>query len=406
MKILIIAMTDSIHTSRWVSQIIDQGWDVHIFPSILGGIAHDKLRGVKIHDSFLSFNGKVGIKFSSLPSLFAAIPDLIMTRFNTKRFHQRRLSKLIDRLKPDIVHTLEFQTSAYLMLEAKMNLKEVSFKWIATNWGSDIYYFGRFPEHEKKIREVLSQCDYYSCECERDVALARQFGFKGETLPVFPNAGGFDLSEISSLRQDNAEDRKIIMLKGYQGWSGRALSGLDALKKCKDLLSGYEIVLYSVDPNSEVPNAVDTFRQETGISVKILPAKTPHDAILKFHGQARISIGLSISDAISTSLLEALVMGSFPIQSSTACTDEWINDGKTGIKVPPEDPVKIAEAVKKALLDDDLINSARKHNYKLTEERLDSTIIKNKSIDFYKSVYSDKKESAKVTLLDKTGKKG
>jgi hypothetical protein len=39
--------------------------------------------------------------------------------------------------------------------------------------------------------------------------------------------------------------------------------------------------------------------------------------ILKLHGRPRISISLSISDAISRSVLEAMVMGAFPIQRMT-----------------------------------------------------------------------------------------
>jgi len=71
--------------------------------------------------------------------------------------------------------------------------------------------------------------------------------------------------------------------------------------------------------------------------------------MLHYYGRARIYIGLSISDAISTSLLEAMVMGAFPIQSCTACADEWIEDGKSGFIVPPEDPHVIAEAIRRAL---------------------------------------------------------
>lgn len=28
MKILLIAMSESIHTARWISQMTDQGWDI------------------------------------------------------------------------------------------------------------------------------------------------------------------------------------------------------------------------------------------------------------------------------------------------------------------------------------------------------------------------------------------
>lgn len=32
--------------------------------------------------------------------------------------------------------------------------------------------------------------------------------------------------------------RKVIMLKGYQNWAGRALVGLRALGRCEDILEG------------------------------------------------------------------------------------------------------------------------------------------------------------------------
>ncbi|MBW1897870.1 MAG: glycosyl transferase family 1, partial [Deltaproteobacteria bacterium] len=103
------------------------------------------------------------------------------------------------------------------------------------------------------------------------------------------------------------------MLKGYQGWAGRALVGLRALERCADILAGYEIVIYSA--SKEVLIAAELFSKSTGVQTTIIPEGTPHHEVLKLHGKARISIGLSISDAISTSLLEAVVMGSFPIQS-------------------------------------------------------------------------------------------
>ena len=33
MKILFVAMGNSIHLARWISQINDEGWDIHLFPT-------------------------------------------------------------------------------------------------------------------------------------------------------------------------------------------------------------------------------------------------------------------------------------------------------------------------------------------------------------------------------------
>ena len=157
-------------------------------------------------------------------------------------------------------------------------------------------------------------------------------------MPVLLNTGGFDIKEVAKLRNEKTSERKIVMVKGYQGWAGRALVALRALERYANLLSGYKIYLYSVQSNTGVNIAAGLFTNKTKIPIKIIPLFTSHRGILKYQSQARIYLGLSISDAISTSFLESMAMGSFPIQSNTSCADEWIENGKSGILVPPEDP--------------------------------------------------------------------
>ncbi len=204
-------------------------------------------------------------------------------------------------------------------------------------------------------------------------------------LPVIPSAGGFDLEMADRLRQPGpVSARRLIMLKGYQHWAGRALVGLRALERCADLLRGYEVAIYGASP--DVVLAAGLFSQSTGVRTTIVPKDSPHAEILGKHGQARISIGLSISDAISTSFLEALVMGSFPIQSWTACADEWIEDGRGGLLVPPEDPDLIEQAIRRALSDDGLVDEAARINA-LTAQRLDYEVIRTQVVALYERVY-------------------
>lgn len=86
---------------------------------------------------------------------------------------------------------MEIQHAGYSVHEVKQKLDSFP-PWIVTNWGSDIYLFGRLREHQKTIAQILDSCDYYSCECTRDIALARELGFKGNVLPVIPNSGGME----------------------------------------------------------------------------------------------------------------------------------------------------------------------------------------------------------------------
>jgi glycosyltransferase involved in cell wall biosynthesis len=48
-------------------------------------------------------------------------------------------------------------------------------------------------------------------------------------------------------------------------------------------------------------------------------------------------VGHSLSEGISTSMLEAMAMGAIPIQTCTSCADEWIINGEAGFLVEPND---------------------------------------------------------------------
>ena len=132
--------------------------------------------------------------------------------------------------------------------------------------------------------------------------------------------------------------------------------------------------------------AAELFRARTGVETIILPQGTPHREMLKAHGQARISIGLSISDAISTSFLEAMTMGSFPIQSDTSCANEWAEHGRTAFFVSPEDPEVVEAAIRRALTDDALVDSAATANWLTAQERLDANLIRPAVIEMYRRV--------------------
>jgi len=393
MRILFVAMAESIHTSRWISQICDQGWDIHVFPSTDSGVSHKDLRNVTVHHSLYRSqkNSDSSVKFHGIP-VFSGIIEGIGKKILKKlipNYRNIQLLRLIKKLKPDIIHSMETQAAGYLTFNAKKSFGGRFPMWIHTVWGSDIYLFGRLKEHREKVTDVLKSCDYYISECQRDIKLARIFGFKGDVLFTSSAEGGFDLQACLKLRQIGpVSSRRIILLKGYQGWAGRSLVGLHALERCADILEGYEIVIYVAA--SEVVIAAELFTESTGIPTRIIPYGTPHQEMMRLHGKARLSIGLSISDGLPSSFLEAIVMGAFPIQSNTSCADEWIVDGKSGFIVPPEDPDIIASAIRKAISDDNLVDNAAQINEETAKRNLDFFLIREKVIELYTKLVIDK----------------
>lgn len=386
MKILIVAMSDSIHTVRWIKQLSQTGWEIHLFPSIDYGEVHPDLENVTVHHMFYSDHNSTKKVIQQGFNLKSKLAVSVLRYISQKKFpfyRQRQLEKLIKKLKPSVIHSMEIQHAGYLVYDVKKKLVDFP-PWIVTNWGSDIFLYGRLHAHRQKIVEILTLCDYYSCECIRDVALAQALGFKGKVLPVIPNSGGMeeDIFEISQKSQ-NPSLRRVIILKGYQGWSGRALTAIRAMVRCSDALIGYEIIAYSVAP--EVAIALELFSEDFAIPVRILPSNTSRKDLLLMHAKARISIGLGISDGISTSMLESMSMGAFVIQANTACASEWIMDGINGLLVHPEEPQDVEIALRRALSDDYLVDKAANINSQIIKNRLDLREIAAIAVSFYET---------------------
>jgi len=396
MKLLIVAMENSVHTARWINLISEQGWDIYLFPTNSFTSVYPEMPKVNICSSkflrFLANRYKTKKKVLRTPDFLLDGSESFFSWADVakKIFPERKTEKLlsiIKRIKPDLIHSMHIQEAGYLTLEAKKRYRGVFPKWLVTNWGSELNLFSKISTQRDKIKDVLSNCDYLSGECKSDIKIAKNLGFKGRFLPVIPVSGGIDFEKINKIKKTSiTSERKNVMLKGYQNWAGRALVGLRALERCSDVLGGYKIIIYSVG-SVDVIIAAELFTQNTGIETLIIPlGSTSHNEILSCHGSARISIGLSITDAISTSLLEAMAMGSFPIQSDTSCASEWFKNGETGILVRPEDSEDVEKAVRIALADDDLVNNAAKLNYDILFERLEYSKVKDKVIHNYKGL--------------------
>ena len=297
------------------------------------------------------------------------------------------LADCVRALRPDLIHSMEFQHCGYLVLRARELYGPGFPTWLATNWGSDIYYFGRFPDHRAQIERLLAAIDFYSCECKRDVEIARQFGYSGPVLYGVPNSGGLDLAQAASLRSSQRPSRrKLVMIKGYQHFAGRALTALKAVETFAAQLGGYRIVLFSV---SEAPRQRARELKQAGLDIEVIDWAT-HEQILTRFGDARLYMGISISDAISTSVLEAMAMGAFPIQTNTSCCDEWFKDGEGGFIVPPDDFDVICEKFGRALTDDALVDRAAEVNWRTVQARLDKNIVAPKIVEFYDRIFAER----------------
>jgi len=371
-RILLIGMLDSIHLARWVEQFNGSDFSLTVFPSTHFKIAHKKiLETTNLH---LKIWG-----ISVFKGLLGYFDSLITLRFlgpyvgNSMRRIYLRL--LIIFLRPDIIHALEIQHAGYLVTP----IKGVSERRILTNWGSDIYYFQHLPGHKVQIVMALNWATHYSAECLRDYELARSFGFSGVELPRIPNAGGMTQLKLSDI---NVSDRNQVTVKCYGGTFGL---GSMAISVCEIFLAKHEygnVFLYSVteDLLNRVESLSFAFPGRVRFSTLLNPES--HETILGELRNSRVFLGMSRSDGLSTSFLEALLCGAYPIQTNTSCAIEIIQMGAIGSIVNP-DVSEVADILIKVFSDKNLLIKARDANQRFASDFLNYSRVAEIAKSYY-----------------------
>ena len=375
-SILVIAMANSVHTARWLSQFESQDIEFVLFPSTATR---------NLHPSITTLVNKNGGPLVTVPYAltFLAFPLTVLDLF-FRNFFRSSLINCLLRSRKDIrvIHAIELQHAGYLTLRIRQSQRKDR-HLILTNWGSDIFWFQKFKGHRKKITQLLSLANSYSCECERDVSLAKELGFTGIVHKVLPNAGGIsDEVLVDDFQTVPPAVRRNILIKGYTRFVGLADVALEACATISDELSNINIIIYSAD--SKTKKLAKVLSMKSGLDITVYGKyELSHSEMLNLFASARAYVGISQSDGISTSLLEAMATGCFPIQSSTSCADEWIEHGLSGLIVDCEKVEEISAAISLALRDDELVMNAARTNRETARARLKSSDISRFNLDFY-----------------------
>ena len=377
-KILVVAMADSVHTARWLEQFENTKDEFVLFPSSPHRRIHPKIVRLLSASSPMQISIPRGLSRSGL--ILAALD-----KFFNNRLRGNLLRRVINQREPSILHALECQGAGYITSEALKSRKAKPF-FVLTQWGSDFYWYQRFPRHRKKLETLLSKVDLLVMECERDVSISRRLGYTGRIFPPYPYTGGYEVQSFGELSgRITTSSRKRILIKGHTRFVGRGLQALDAIETLSGLLSSYQIIVYSADFAAR--SRAKKLARLYGLNiVSFRRGELSHEETLHQFEAARIYVGISLSDAVSMSLLEAMAFGAFPIQTDTSCADEWIVNKKSGFIVSPNDHNGLVRAIRTALEDDGLVDSAAQINYEVARERLDKSKVLAISNNFYNSV--------------------
>lgn len=376
MKLLLVSMP-SIHVIRWIENLKDTSIELFWFDILNKGkldvdVQINQITGWKKR-KIPYIKGEYWLSYK-FPKIYKSIqPFLEVTK-------EEAFNEIIKQIQPDIVHSFEMQSCSYPILKVMNNNQKI--KWIYSCWGSDLYYYTNFNFHKKKIQAILARTNYLITDCYRDYEIAKENYFSGVFLGVIPGGTGFKLEELKVFKKP-LNERNIILVKGYQHKFGRALQVIKALQILESEIKEYQVVIFGAH------SSVINFVKDNKLPFIIYDRHgLNHNELLQLMGKSLIYIGNSISDGMPNTLLEAIVMGAFPIQSNPGgVTSEIIKNKINGLLIDnPESVEEIKKMLLLALNNSEMFINSQVINDKLAKDKYDYNSNKIKIINIYYQV--------------------
>lgn len=374
-----VSMASS-HFFNWVEQLKDAGHEVHWFDVRDSSAKVSNIAWVRQYVVWKlrwDYPGRYRMK-KSYPRLYSFLQKV--NERDTALVFEKKLLEV----QPDLVHSFEMQLSCLPILGIMEKYRSV--KWAFSSWGSDVFYAKQIGIPQNLFKGVLKRIDYLITDCQRDYKIAVEKGFDQQYLGVFPGNGGvfIDSDCIRPL-----SERKTILIKGYENELGKGFQIIKALsEKVLSLLKDYEIIV--IGASHEIRDYVRDLERFKDVPIKVYLRSEfiKNSDLLQLMGKSYIYIGNSLSDGLPNTMIEAMGMGAFPIQSNPGnATAELIKDGQNGLLIPnPLDVKNIEGLLLNALTNTEMIEKAFEYNTRMIKEKYDREKVKKDIVNMYESI--------------------
>jgi hypothetical protein len=241
-----------------------------------------------------------------------------------------KIRQIIKNHQEIIIHAFEFQNAGYLLLKIYEYLERDSIskiKIICTNFGSDIYWFRNNKEDLDKIKVLLGITQLYICESERDLRLAKELGYRKASILSKSNSLGIPDIFFHRFVPVPENNRNLIYVKGNFGFVGRPFSAIDILcslnKEIKAL--NLKVVVTSL-PSENVQMVINQLSNFEIAYQMVEQGRLSQAEIYSLLSNSLVYLGLSLSDGLSTTCIEAMAFGAIPFQTSSSTIFEYSLD--------------------------------------------------------------------------------
>lgn len=299
------------------------------------------------------------------------------------------LKKIINTWKPHVLHTLGFDPASYILLSIRDQLTWKHAQWVAqARGGPDLYLF-RFRNDLRPLMErVIKTCDRFIADNQWNYDFASSLGLKEEQKTAFgivSGTGGMDIERFGKGADTppSQRNRLIYMPKCYDNMAVRGHSALEGLRLAWPHIQPCRVKCSWIT-QAEFRPWVRACLGEDILQHCILHEKVlPKEESIQAMREARVLYAPSVLDGIPNSMLEAMACGAFPIVSPLEGVAGVVEQEKNVLFARNLYPEELAEALIRAMNDDELVDKAAERNRTLVKELADRNRVKSIAKQFY-----------------------
>ena len=334
MRIVYLADAPYIHTRRWVEHFARGGWDVHVVSFRPAEIA-----GARVH-YIEGFERAGRVRYL---------------------LHARRVRRLVRELQPDVLHALHLTSYGFLagLCDVRPALTSV--------WGTDILEApGWSPLHLLVTRYALAKADHVTATGLRLASATLRYAPRAKPVTVVPY--GIDLARFRPLARNGATPAEAVI--GSVARLSRE-KGLDVLLAAVARLIErgvpVRVVLAGDGPER---GRLERLAGKLGIAGRVdFRGEVPHEQVPAVLGELDIFVLPSRAEGFGVAALEAAAMELPVVASEVHGLPDVVDDGRSGLLVPPGDVEGLAGAVGRLAADATLRAEMGRAGRSLVERR-------------------------------------
>jgi hypothetical protein len=393
-KILFIGLANSTHTHAWIDLLSNAEFNVRLF-AMPGSLPPPDWQ-VKTYVSGFYTGRNNGIRqylYKKPGGILESIYYMIAKRIGRLPISPDTwLVNVIKKWKPDIIHTLGLFDGQgglfYHQARQKFQL-EHNGKWVLQlRGGSDLALNRHDAKLRPKIFEALQTCDRLLSDNPFNYRYAEELGVnlsgKLAEFATVPGTGGIDVRKLRNSWQEKPSLRHIIVFpKAYElPWS-KALPVFEAIKIAWERMTPCTIHMLNATP--EIQQWYNTLPESFRNNWHLHDRMSRQEFLLLL-SQARVLLIPSLVDGVPNSMYEAMALGAFPIVSPLETILSVVENEKNVLFARNLYPHEIAEALVRAINDDQLVDTAAQRNVELVERIADRENIRPKIISYYENL--------------------